>query len=483
VKLDAGLAAEVRWALELQPGHADHNGDLIGTCPFCDDTITLVGDTFACAGPCDDLQAAATLVEHAETHNALRPSATPKPTVPPPDGPFSMPAADFAADAVDTPPALVGTDRDCLLPALGLALVVARGGYGKTTLIVDFALHAASGVDWLTLPIERPVRLLFIENEGPRELFRRKLARRLDGWPHQLADRLHIFTGNWAAARLDDKALVARLNAACDELGIELVIGDPLDSLGMQGEGSPSETRRMVDQLKAAGLGRTRAWLLPHHPRKANDVDAVDAASGAWGGRPDLMLKLERLGGNRARLSFPKARWASRQRDGYILSFDPAAEAFALVCEGAEERDLAAEVEVFLERKPLRTVKEIAAPSEASEPGIGAREEAVREVLEGGRFDSLTGDAARAAGRHPTAVLWKVRPVPGAPGAASAPPGGASAAPEGGRDPVGVPLPGAPAPHRSTRGDPGPGAPELDPVAEADRIAAAYKRPNPRSGV
>ena len=118
----------------------------------------------------------------------------------------------------------------------------------------------------------------------------------------------------------------------------------------------------MVDRLKAAGLAERRAWLLLHHPRKANDVDAVDAASGDWGGRPDLILKLDKLDGNRARLAFPKVRWGGRERAGHILAFDPDTGAFEFVAEeGAEQRDLAAEVETFLDAHPLRTAKEIAA--------------------------------------------------------------------------------------------------------------------------
>jgi hypothetical protein len=260
---------------------------------------------------------------------------------------------------------------------------------------------------------------MIVENEGPREMFRRKLERKLEAWPHELGDRLHVHTLNWAAARLDNPEQLHRLNRACDDLGIELVIADPLDSFGMEGEGAPSETRKMMALFKAAGLGTSRAWLVLHHPRKANDVEAVDSASGAWGGRPDLMLLLEKLGGNRARLSFPKARWAGREREPFILEFAPETESFAFICEGPEERDLAAEVEQFLELHPLRTVKEIAAKPDA---GIGANEAAVRELLRDNpeRFDSITGGAAKAAGRQPSAVLWKViqgSRSPGSPGA------------------------------------------------------------------
>jgi len=59
---------------------------------------------------------------------------------------------------------------------------------------------------------------------------------------------------NWGHARLDVPEFVERLNEFCTECEIDVVIGDPLDSLGMDGEGSPSETRTMVDRFKQAGL-------------------------------------------------------------------------------------------------------------------------------------------------------------------------------------------------------------------------------------
>jgi hypothetical protein len=66
-------------------------------------------------------------------------------------------------------------------------------------------------------------------------------------------------------------------------------------------------------------------------------------------------------------------------------------------------------------------VKEIAAPKEAAEPGIGARERIVGEVLEANpdTFVSQTGKANQELGRHPSAFLWKVRPPSGAPDAPS----------------------------------------------------------------
>ena len=91
------------------------------------------------------------------------------------DRPFAVPLEEFIAEKSETPPALIGDETETLLPAAGLLILFARGGKGKTTATVDAMLHLASGVDWLGFPVPRPLRVLFIENEGPREPFRIKL--------------------------------------------------------------------------------------------------------------------------------------------------------------------------------------------------------------------------------------------------------------------------------------------------------------------
>jgi hypothetical protein len=318
------------------------------------------------------------------------------------DGPFALPLGEFISNKRDAPEPLLGSEDDCILPEHGLGLLIAKGGKGKTTWCIEFALHLASGEDYLGLAIPRPLTVLMIENEGPREPFRRKLARKLEAWPHEVAGEIYIHDQNWGHARLDLPEFVSRLNVFCGEHKVDLIIGDPLDSLGMDGEGAPSETRAMVDRFKAAGLFSTRAWFLPHHGRKESVQDAIDEASGAWGGRPDAMLALEKRRENQARLVFAKVRWQGRERNPYILDFDPETETFSFVKEEeGEERDYAVEIEEFLEGKEPKTSREVA-------DGISASRDKVEETLRAhpDRFDRLTGEAAKAAGRHPNAVLW-----------------------------------------------------------------------------
>ena len=71
------------------------------------------------------------------------------------DGPFALPLDEFIADKRDAPEPLLGTEDDCILPAHGLVLLIAKGGKGKTTFVIDLGLHLASG-DRLARPQGRP---------------------------------------------------------------------------------------------------------------------------------------------------------------------------------------------------------------------------------------------------------------------------------------------------------------------------------------
>jgi hypothetical protein len=328
------------------------------------------------------------------------------------DKPFARTLDEFIAAKSETPLALVGDDREALVPAAGLAILFARGGKGKTTLTIDACFHFASGVNWLGFEVERPLRVLLIENEGPQEPFRAKLELKRKLWEPELAGAIHVVDFDWGAITLKDSGHVARLRDYLVEHEIDLAIGDPLDSLGLSGVGSPEDTREFMGRLAETGLFRDVAWWLLAHARKESASDELDEISGAWGGRPDSMLMLDKRDGNRARLSFPKIRWSRRgSRPAYILAFDPDTETFTVAHEESdEERDLVAEIEQLLDDERWRTAKEIASKKDTVDPGIGASVDHVKNTLEQhpDRFESRTGDAAKEVGRHPSATVWKV---------------------------------------------------------------------------
>lgn len=324
------------------------------------------------------------------------------------DVPFALPLEQFIEERIDTPVALVGDEQVAVLPGSGLVILFARGGKGKTTLTVDAGFHFASGIAWLGFPVERPLRILLVENEGPREPFRQKLDLKFKVWPHPITGAIHVATVNWGAVTLKNSDHVCRLRDYVLEHEIDLVIGDPLDSLGLDGVGSPEDTREFMRRLGETGLFRDVACWLLAHARKEAASDELDEIPGAWGGRPDTMLMLDKRDGNRARLSFPKIRWSRRgSRAAYLLAFDPDTEGFSVVREEEpEERDYLAEITNLLGDDRWRTAKEIAASKEAG--GIGANVDTVKTLLSNNpdHFESRTGDAAKELGRNQNATLW-----------------------------------------------------------------------------
>jgi hypothetical protein len=336
------------------------------------------------------------------------PRDLPKPEAAPVEA-FALPIDEFIAAKSEAPAALIGTDDDVLLPAHGLLLLAGRGGRGKTTLAVDAAFHLAAGREWLGFPVPRPLHVLIIENEGPRELFRRKLEAKQATWPHKTAGAIYVHTLDWGAFSLGELEQHNALRCFIDAAGIDLVIGDPLDSLGIEGVGSPEDTRRFLELLKRAGLLSTCAWWLLHHPRKERTSDELDEIAGAWGGRPDTALMLDLLEDDRARLGFLKVRWGSSgKRPAYILGFDRDTEGFTVLATEKElaERDLLTEIVGLLDGGKALTLKEIAAPKDKG--GIGCDETTARALVKDHAevFVMLTGDEAKARDRRASAQLW-----------------------------------------------------------------------------
>ncbi len=313
---------------------------------------------------------------------------------------------EFIAETDDAGDVLLGTTDAAILPAGGLCILAGKPGVGKTTLALDAALHFATGIDWLTLPVSRPLRVLFLENEGPRGPFRRKLARKHATWPHHIGGEIHFPTRDaWGAVSIADPAAAVAVRAYIDNAGVDLIIGDPLTSLGVTGVGSPEDTRNFIALLQLHRLlGADVAWIILHHFRKEKADDPIDELSGAWAAHADAIALLKPDGDNRAILSWPKLRWAPRRQPA-ILEFDAEHESFTYLCDATsdgEERDLAAELEGLLADGTPRTTSEL---SDAKKGGIGKNRDAVREVLEA-RPEMFRRVDPKAVGRSANAKVW-----------------------------------------------------------------------------
>jgi putative DNA primase/helicase len=328
-----------------------------------------------------------------------------------PSRPFALPIREFIElEREQREPLLASADGRAVVGRHSLTLLGALGGHGKTTWFVDLALHLAAGVDYEPFTVPGPVSILIVENEGPEELFAEKLAGRLATFRHELKARLDVCTVDWGGFSLAHEGLRGRLKYEIGTKGYDLVFGDPLDSLGIAGVGSPEDTRAFLALMKETGLNKAVAWWLNTHPRKEETKEALNEISGSWGGKPDTVFLLRMLDDDRTQIRQPKLRWARRGKGPTLLfAFDPDTEAFSFIGEESEEeRDYLAEISGLLGDGRWRTAKEIAAPKKKG--GTGANVDTIKQVLEEHPdvFESRTGEAAKELGRSARATVWQL---------------------------------------------------------------------------
>jgi hypothetical protein len=202
---------------------------------------------------------------------------------------------------------LLGDTRNSVLVAGGAVQYYGDGGAGKTTTGLDRAFHYCAGSDWLGLRVARPLRVLWIENEGPRGKFREKVRAKFEAWDGPpLEGRLHVLSSPWARFTFASDAMRADLVQLVRRLEIEVVIAGPVSRLGAEGGGTPKEIQAFVDllELVRADLGRPLAYELIHHENKAGNV------SGAWEGATDTLAHVQSRGNGHTAIVWRKTRWA-----------------------------------------------------------------------------------------------------------------------------------------------------------------------------
>ena len=176
-------------------------------------------------------------------------------------------------------------------------------------------------------------------------------------------------TFDWGGFSLADERTARRGSTReIAEKEYDLVFGDPLDSLGIEGVGSPEDTRKFLDADEGdRAATETVAWWLNTHPRKEETKEALNEIAGAWGGKPDSVLLLRMLDDDRTQIRQPKLRWAKRgKRPTLLLALrrrTPRRSRY-IGEESDDERDYLAEIrDAARATATWRTAKEIAAPS------------------------------------------------------------------------------------------------------------------------
>jgi hypothetical protein len=217
---------------------------------------------------------------------------------------------EFAATDEEGADALLGDDDESAVIAAGSdAMFYGDGGAGKTTLVVDLACHLAAGDAWLGVNVARKLRVLVIENEGPRPLFRKKLRRKLEAWQGSpIEDRLLVLEEPWAALTLADELHRETLAGKLRELEVDVVLIGPVTASGMLEAGTIQQVREFAELVKDVRRrsGRPVTFVLVHHENKGGKV------SGAWEGVGDSLIHVQAQGHGKTRVFFEKLRWGSK---------------------------------------------------------------------------------------------------------------------------------------------------------------------------
>jgi hypothetical protein len=213
---------------------------------------------------------------------------------------FDEPGAEAIARATDGD----GT----VIAAEGLVIVYGDGGAGKTTLVIDWCFALATETPWLdVVSAVRPLRIAMIENEGPRQEFRKKLNRKLAATGAQLDGRIAVLEEPWAEFNFALEGHRQWVAAAIETDAVDLLVVGPLASVGAIGGGTPAEVeefKKLLDNVRAR-CPRKFAVLLVHHENRAGQI------SGAWERLPDTLMHVTGQGHGRTRLYWKKVRWSS----------------------------------------------------------------------------------------------------------------------------------------------------------------------------
>jgi hypothetical protein len=219
-----------------------------------------------------------------------------------------VPFDEFVSVTEESARPLVGDSDSNVIAAGADVLLYGDGGVGKTSFSVDAVAHFASGTAWHGLEVPEPLKVLIIENEGPRGPFRQKLDRKAASWAGTaFRQNVHVLEEPWGAFTLADEALREELATVITDIGIDLVVAGPLSRLGTEGGGTLVEVaafEALVADLRSRVPRPFAGWLV-HHENKAGEV------SGAWERAFDTILHF-RAAESRSRslLRWQKARWA-----------------------------------------------------------------------------------------------------------------------------------------------------------------------------
>jgi hypothetical protein len=250
----------------------------------------------------------------------------------------------------------------------------------------------ASGTPWLGIVVERAVRILIIENEGPRGKFRRKLLQKFATWNGHPAfnDNVRVMEDPWTMFSLREETHRHALAVSIATNEIDLVVMGPLVTLGMVGGGTPDEVQDFETLLRMtrALVPRPFAFWTVHHENKAGDV------AGAWERVPDCLMHVQAQGNGHTRVVFRKARWADESH-GKSMDLRWIVEGRSYEIKAPDDRDLHADlIAAFTDDDAWRTAKEACKLINANEAKV---RDALSDLVERHEMKFAVGPPGRGA--------------------------------------------------------------------------------------
>lgn len=187
-----------------------------------------------------------------------------------------------------------------LLPAGGTAVLSAPGGTGKSTLLVQAGVNVATGRPFLDARCPAPRRVLFLQAEGSRRIFKERVrtAIRHLGLPAAVLSQFSIPTRSFnppAFVSPDFEDFVVRSEA-------KLIVCDTVGYFFDGDENSNSDVKKLVMRpLARLGAKYEVAFILVHHYGKPSEHRVgrhKTRGASAWIDDSDLAMRLERVEGS-----------------------------------------------------------------------------------------------------------------------------------------------------------------------------------------
>lgn len=211
----------------------------------------------------------------------------------------AIPLVDFLAESNDQIEWVV---KD-IIPDEGVAILAGPPGYGKSWMMLDLAIEAARGGEWLEEFQTRKMKVLYIDEESSPALLKRRLKKLLNGkgiknW----AVDIRCVVGGGVC--LTDSASSTGLYEAIKAFQPGLIIVDSLIRVHRAEENSAKEMSQVFGVVKDIVRKFKCAFLFSDHQRKPNQ----------FGGTGELLLR-----GTTEKVAFVDTLLSLSRKDGQLI--------------------------------------------------------------------------------------------------------------------------------------------------------------------